>query len=123
MPLLHDLRVLVCVTVNFLIQFVDGDQSEWDKMVAVNVWGALNLTRAGQANLYLLYLSIQLYTNMNQNCPFLRREGESRDIYSGNFLQILSKLKNRDEFEGGLLEERKGMGGKEEKRKERDKTL
>ena len=62
---------------------------------------------------------------MNRNCPFLRRGGESRDIYSGYFLppplgeggNFLSKLKNRDEFEGGLLEERKGKGGKRRKKK------
>ena len=44
-----------------------------------------------------------------------------RDIFSGHFPppwgrgKILSKLKNREEFEGGLHEKRKG---KEEKRKE-----
>jgi len=27
-------------------QFVDGDPAEWEKMVSVNVWGGLNLTRA-----------------------------------------------------------------------------
>ena len=32
--------------------------------------------------------------------------------------QFLSKLKNREEFEGGLHEKRKGKGGKEEERKE-----
>ena len=31
--------------------------------------------------------------------------------------QFLSKLKNREEFEGGLHEKRKGNGVKEEKRK------
>ena len=36
-----------------------------------------------------------------------------RDIYSGHFL---SKVKNREEIEGGL-EKRKGKGGKEEKMK------
>ena len=42
-----------------------------------------------------------------------------RDIYSGDSPPGggLSKLKNREEFEGGL-EKRKRKGGKEEKRKE-----
>jgi NAD(P)-dependent dehydrogenase (short-subunit alcohol dehydrogenase family) len=26
-------------------QFAEGDPAEWEKMVGVNVWGALNLTR------------------------------------------------------------------------------
>jgi NADP-dependent 3-hydroxy acid dehydrogenase YdfG len=26
-------------------QFAEGDSAEWEKMVGVNVWGALNLTR------------------------------------------------------------------------------
>ena len=34
---------------------------------------------------------------------------------------FLSKLKNREEFEGGLHEKRKGKGGKRRKRK-KDKT-
>ena len=44
-----------------------------------------------------------------------------RDIYSGHSPPwgggFLSKVKNREEFEGGL-EKRKGKGGKEEKTKE-----
>ena len=28
-----------------LHQFVEGDMEEWRKMVEVNVWGALNMTR------------------------------------------------------------------------------
>ena len=40
----------------------------------------------------------------------------TRDIYSGHFpfWEFLSKFKNREEFEGGLHEKRKG---KEEERK------
>ena len=41
-----------------------------------------------------------------------------RDIYSGHFL---SKVKNREEIEGGL-EKRKGKGGKEEKKEKSDKN-
>ena len=37
--------------------------------------------------------------------------------------EFLSKLKNREEFEGGLHDKRKGKGGKKKKRKEKsDKT-
>ena len=52
-----------------------------------------------------------------------------RDIYSGHFPPIwgggefLSKMKNREEFEGGLHEKRKGKGGKRRKKKrEKEKT-
>ena len=38
-------------------------------------------------------------------------------IYAETGIYILSKLKNREEFEGGH-EKRKGKGGKEEKRKD-----
>ena len=46
----------------------------------------------------------------------------SRDIYSGHFPppggeQFLSKLKKREEFEGGLHEKRKGKGGGRRKKK------
>ena len=43
-----------------------------------------------------------------------------RDIYSGH-PPTLFKLKNREEFEGGLHEKGKEKGGKEEKRKEKKK--
>ena len=36
-------------------------------------------------------------------------------------LPKLSKLKNREEFEGGLHEKREGKGGKEEKSKDKRK--
>ena len=36
-------------------------------------------------------------------------------------LKFLSKVKNREEFEGGL-EERKGKGGKRRKKEKSDKT-
>ena len=39
-----------------------------------------------------------------------------RDIYSSHF-PILSKLKNREEFEEELHEKRKGKGGKRGKKK------
>ena len=44
----------------------------------------------------------------------------NRDIYSGHS-HFLSKLKNREEFEGGL-EKRKGKGGKRRKKEKSDKT-
>ena len=49
-----------------------------------------------------------------------------RDIYSahpppGGGEEFLSKLKNREEFGGGL-EKRKGKGGKEENKEKSDKT-
>ena len=34
----------------------------------------------------------------------------------------MSKLKNREEFEGGLHEKRKGKGGGEKKKEKSDKT-
>ena len=38
------------------------------------------------------------------------------------FPQFLSELKNREEFEGGLHEKRKGKGGKRRKKEKSDKT-
>ena len=51
-------------------------------------------------------------------------ERKIRDIYSGHSPPLggdFSKVKNREEFEGGL-EKRKGKGGKRRKKKKSDKT-
>ena len=45
-----------------------------------------------------------------------------RDIYSGHFQNFFSRLKNREEFEGGLHEKTKGKRGKRRKKGKSDKT-
>ena len=56
-----------------------------------------------------------------QTCPCeASYRGDGRDIYSGHSTSweggFVSKVKNREEFKGGL-EKRKRKGGKEEKKK------
>ena len=66
--------------------------------------------------LYIFCLPIQRRLLIFKATILASKSG-SRDIYYGHFPIFWSKLKNREEFERGLHDKRKGKGGKCRKKK------